>query len=772
MKIFTSANSTNNVNYDEWDELIKTAQQDFGEEVIGQIPIETTKTEPTEAIPDTSISKPTPMGWDPYAGREKRQEVEQTAEENLWSSIQVALEKKETKYGPLTFVVLRNTEMPLKDEIQAMGYKAFKNRISGEWTWSKIINKYKSPEIDPQKLETVKSELAQKGVNIASLESAPVEITDKSMAERGIAEQVDIKKLDIPDELIYWNSEMEAAKQLPPSERKKKYSDIIYGALEEVGKKTEEDATSKQSQDIVKALLSAASNFHNYSFWNSMMIAIMKPGTAYVASETDWLLMGRRLKQGVTRIPIMYPIKGKSLGDDEKEKMSDVEVARVTRTRFGLGSAIAYEDTEPISEDWVSKRGKWKGKGPFVPPQWDIDSNEATEWLTQLYNAAFLWATEAKKFRIETKQTGIAGGWASLGGKIAINDKYEGIRKATTLLHEIAHQLIHFDSEFQRGSSTQQERETDAEATAYVVASHYHIESKNSPIYLAGFGANKGTILSRFNFIRRAAIEMFEGIDETMTKLNIIENKPVGNQMEPNEIATVDSVPVQVPVMASTENKLIGENKVSILNRKLANSLSKASTVRTNLIASLQKEAKSYTARNSVTLYLNDKGEYTSDSSLAPEGTIPVEANIIYTFYPAETATKTTPPLFATASILSVIKKDTGENISNYDEEALVKAVIQAETREEELAKTRYEIASKNAGINKKAYISDVSGNLQYNSVDVRRLRGMLFNFQELARTAIAKMDGWLESEENAENLTLEEVKKRLGYYLDDLGIK
>ena len=768
MKIFTSANT------DDWDELIKLAQQDFGEEVgeevIGQIPIETTKIEPAEAIPEPS-TKPTPMSWDPYAGREKRQEVEKAPEEELWANIQVTLEKKETKYGALTFVILRNTEMPLKDQIQEMGYKAFKNRISGEWTWSKIINKYKSPEIDPQKLETVKQELLSKGVNTASLESAPVEITDKSMLstlERGVAEKADIKALDVPDELIYWNSEMESAKQLPPSERKKKYSDIIYGALEEVGKKTEADATSKQSQDIVKALLSAASNFHNYSFWNSMMIAIMKPGTAYVASETDWALMGRRLKQGVTRIPIMYPIKGKSLSDVEKEKLSDVEVARVTRTRFGLGSAIAYEDTEPISEDWVSKRGKWKGKGPFVPPQWDIDSNEATEWLTQLYNAAFLWATEAKKFKIETGQTGIAGGWASLGGKITINDKYEGMRKVTTLLHEIAHQLIHFDSDFQRGSSTQQERETDAEATAYVVASHYHIESKNSPIYLAGFGANKGSILGRFNFIRRAAIEMFEGIDETMGRLNIIESKPTGKPMEPNEIATVDSVP-QVPVMAST--KQCKETEVSILNRKLASSLNKTSIIKTDLITSLKKEAKSYVSQNSITLYLNNRGEYTPDSSLAVEGATGIEANIVYRFYPAEKATKTTPQLFATANILSVTKKDAGENINNYDEEALVKVVIEAETREEEIAKTRYEIASKKA-INKKAYISEVTKNLQFNDPSVRTLRGILSNLSETAKVAMAHMDEWLETEENAENLTLEVVKSRLKYYLDDLGIK
>ena len=285
-----------------------------------------------------------------------------------------------------------------------------------------------------------------------------------------------------------------------------------------------------------------------------MMIAITKPGTAYVASEADWNLMGRKLKEGAFRIPIMFPIKGKQLSEEDKASMSADDVRKVSRTRFGMGSAIAIEDTEVISPDWVSQRGRWKGKGPFEPPEWDIDSNEATEWLEQLYQAAYTWATEVKKFKIEIKGTGIAGGWASLGGQIAISDKNEGIRKVTTLFHEMAHQLIHFDADFRRGESTQQERETDAEATAYVMASHYHIESKNTPIYLAGFGANKGSILSRFSYIKKAAIEMFEGIDETMSKLNLIEGKPQGEEIEPNEMPTPDAIPAQTPVVALRDN--------------------------------------------------------------------------------------------------------------------------------------------------------------------------------------------------------------------------
>jgi len=516
MKIITSTNAVN------W---LKLAEDEVVEqEVTTKVP------SPEEAVEE--ISKPTPMGWDPKGSRAQQEAQEQMSPEDLWKGVKVSLETKETKYGKLTFVVVSNTAPQLKDKLKDMKYKAFNNRVTNEWTWSKIVNAYKSEEIDPTKLEAVKAELDNLGADVSKLDIAPVEIAPTYPSQRGVAEEIDVSELDIPEEMIYWHSEMKAAKELSPKDRKAKYTDIIKDVLEQVGDQTELDATSEKSQEIVKSLLKAAANFHNYSFWNSMMIAIMKPGSEYVASEGAWKIMGRRAKEKATRIPIMFPIKGKKLSEEEKENMDDKEIAWATRTRFGLGSALAYQDTEPISEDWVSKRGRWKGRGPFEPPEWQIDSNEATDWLTQLYEATYKWATEVKKFRVEAKVMDVTGGYASLGGKIAINDKSDGVRKITTLFHEIAHQLIHFDPEFSRRDVTKQDIETDAEATAYVVASHYHIESPDAPIYLAAFGADKSSILGRFNYIRRAALEMFEGIDAMMERLNLVDSQTPEEQTE------------------------------------------------------------------------------------------------------------------------------------------------------------------------------------------------------------------------------------------------
>jgi hypothetical protein len=491
------------------------------------------------------------MGWDPSGIREELQEKHERTAEEMWADVNVSFEIKDTKYGKLTLVVLSNTSPELKDELKAMKYKPFQNRITKDWTWSKFANKYKSEELDLEKVEAIKQELSAKGVDVSVLNNPPVEVLNQVDTGEG-SKQEQEQAEEVPEELVLWHNEMKAAQELSPKERKSRYSDIIRSALEQVGEETESDAASEKSQEIVKSLLEAASKFHNYSFWNSMMIAFTRPMAQYVASKDAWKIMGRVIKKGAKPIPIMFPMRGRELSEEDKQDMTDQQIAWASRTRFGMGSAFAYEDTEPISEDWVSKKGRWKGKGPFEPPEWMIDSNEATEWMNQLYSATYKWATEEKKFKIDIEGTGSAGGYATLGGKIAISDKSEGIRKLSTLFHEIAHQLIHFDPDFSRKDSTKQDRETDAEATAYVVCSHYHIETKDTPIYLAGFGANKEKILGRFNYIKKAAVEIFEGIDKVMSAMELVKGLKTDQEkeMEPNEVPTPDRVPEESLSMA------------------------------------------------------------------------------------------------------------------------------------------------------------------------------------------------------------------------------
>ena len=57
-----------------------------------------------------------------------------------------------------------------------------------------------------------------------------------------------------------------------------------------------------------------------------------------------------------------------------------------------------------------------------------------------------------------------------------------------------------------------------------------------------------------------------------------------------------------------------------------------------------------------------------------------------------------------------------------------------------------------------------------FTNVDVRRLNGILLDFQDLSRDALLEMDMWLANGET--NIDLEEAKIRLSYYLARLGVE
>ena len=55
-------------------------------------------------------------------------------------------------------------------------------------------------------------------------------------------------------------------------------------------------------------------------------------------------------------------------------------------------------------------------------------------------------------------------------------------------------------------------------------------------------------------------------------------------------------------------------------------------------------------------------------------------------------------------------------------------------------------------------------------NVDVRRLHGILSDYEEYAKKAKEEMDTWLENEED--DITYQEATSRLSYYLAQLGVK
>jgi len=87
-----------------------------------------------------------------------------------------------------------------------------------------------------------------------------------------------------------------------------------------------------------------------------------------------------------------------------------------------------------------------------------------------------------------------------------------------------------------------------------------------------------------------------------------------------------------------------------------------------------------------------------------------------------------------------------------------------SDTSKEDLAAFRHERTNSPMGDVVRNHLKD------FISVDVRRLHGIFNDFQDVAKQAEAEMDKWLSEGEN--DISIEEAKKRLSYYIARLGLK
>jgi hypothetical protein len=92
-------------------------------------------------------------------------------------------------------------------------------------------------------------------------------------------------------------------------------------------------------------------------------------------------------------------------------------------------------------------------------------------------------------------------------------DSLDGAEKFSVLVHELAHELLHHGAE-KRLRSTKTVRETEAEATAFVVGQALGLESGTaSSDYIQLYDGSEDTLLASLERIQRAANSIIEALD-------------------------------------------------------------------------------------------------------------------------------------------------------------------------------------------------------------------------------------------------------------------
>lgn len=422
---------------------------------------------------------------------------------------------RKNQYGREFFTLYGNT-FPIKDKLSQLGFKFFKG------TWGKPVD-----SID----DKIKNGLVGLGVDISPLSITPDVNVPQEVAP-GQAQQVQevapqAEKTMVEKELERMKDGVDMAMKESGSERMKGLLSFVDRMIERVAQMTDETAQS----DFIKNFLAFAARFHDYSFHNQMLIWVQKPSAQYVKGFKQWIELGREVvnwDNGITIIAPMYK-KIEHAPEDFAGKSQDEVNAMNEQRRVYFGAVSVYDVSDTrIIPNWE----KTKGKPAFEPPKLKTNPNEDIEEVTVLVNACMDWAKE-KNIDVSSEKMGEEMGGYSAGGKIRLNDAYRGVNMFSTMVHESAHEILHWvEKEGAKGEKmrpdkqeSRQSKEIDAEATAYIVLKHYGFETVDAPKYLALWKAKGEDIKARRDNIRKAVSIIIDGIDSKIKANTAVEAK-------------------------------------------------------------------------------------------------------------------------------------------------------------------------------------------------------------------------------------------------------
>jgi N-terminal domain of anti-restriction factor ArdC len=205
--------------------------------------------------------------------------------------------------------------------------------------------------------------------------------------------------------------------------------------------------------DALTAYLNAMGRFHNYSFGNILEIARQRPDATRVAGMYAWNQLGRRVKKGERGIRILAPIIGV-----RRQPKEEAEKDLTKQNKAGLvGFRAAYVFDESQTE------------GRELPEMREIRGSvgENRERLLSFIESQGIEL-------VFTEKIAPALG-ASYGGRIAILPGQSEAEEFSTLVHELAHEMLQHAK--RRTTTTKVVRETEAEAIAFVIAKAVGLEA-------------------------------------------------------------------------------------------------------------------------------------------------------------------------------------------------------------------------------------------------------------------------------------------------------
>ncbi len=294
-------------------------------------------------------------------------------------------------------------------------------------------------------------------------------------------------------------------------DKQSKASELNAGIRSTIEQLANETDAARRSE-LFRNYLKTSAAFWNYSWHNQMLIWRQKPDASYVGGFNTWLKCGRYVRKGEKGIAILAP-----MFFNDKRKMADGSEGEFKRIWFKVVYVfdIAQTDGTPLPELPTKSTGE-RGEG---------------------MRARLLRFAESRGIAVRSVERCCLNGAAgtSRGNQIEIcTSETDATTQAATLAHEIAHSLLHWTADGKKITTREgkpidkQQRELEAEATAYVVSSYFGIQSP-SEFYLASYSVTAAMLLEAVETIASTVKTILEGCQQTEPEGISMPSVPVVN---------------------------------------------------------------------------------------------------------------------------------------------------------------------------------------------------------------------------------------------------
>lgn len=264
------------------------------------------------------------------------------------------------------------------------------------------------------------------------------------------------------------------------------------------------------------------SKFHNYSFNNTLLIAMQKPDAALVAGyKACQRNFDRHVNKGEKAIRILAPAPYKI--KKERDKLDPV-TGELLFDENGMPQKENVEITIPAFRA-VSVFDVSQTDGKPIPELETAELLQTVEGYEDFVKALMEVAPVPISFEDIPGES--KGYFHTEDKRIAVQENMSESQTLKTMVHEVAHSLLHnkeLNKDIDAPVKDRNTKEVEAESIAYMVCQHFGIDTSDYSFgYIAGWSSGKEMteLKASLDTIRRTASELITGIEGQLQALQL-----------------------------------------------------------------------------------------------------------------------------------------------------------------------------------------------------------------------------------------------------------